>query len=106
MRRAPHLTVHAFNPHHQTVIILEIRRAAYPTVHLFLLSPSHCAILQMRIAGLSHCAQTRARIGSPIPLCTHLTLTIPLWTLYKSEDLPISLCTLLTFTIPLWPFYK
>ena len=42
MRRAPHLTVHAFNPHHQTVIILEIRRAAYPTVHLFLLSPSHC----------------------------------------------------------------
>ena len=56
MRRAPHLSVHTFNPHHPTVIILEIRRAAYPAVHLFLLSPSQCDHFTNEKSSLSQCA--------------------------------------------------
>ena len=65
----------------------------YPTVHTFEADHPTVAILQMRKSCLSHCAHTRARKGWPIPLCTLLRLSIPLWPFYKWEELPIPLWT-------------
>ena len=49
-------TVHPFNSYHPTVIILQMRRAAYPNVHTFNCHHPTVAILEMRIADLFHCA--------------------------------------------------
>ena len=78
MRTAAYPTLHIFCSQHPTVIILQMRRAAYPNVHTFNSHHPTVAILQMRIAGLCHCAHTTARKGTPIPLCTFFALTIPL----------------------------
>ena len=54
MKRAAYPTVHIFCSHHPTVIILQMRRAAYPNVHTFNSHHPTVAILQMKIAGLFH----------------------------------------------------
>ena len=99
-------TVHTFEAEHPTVAILQMRRAAYPTVHTqgrgradlshcvhFWGWASHCGHCTNEKRCLSHCGHTRARKGWPIPLCTLLRLSIPLWPFYKWEELPIPLCT-------------
>ena len=91
---------------HPTVAILQMRRAAYPTVHTqgrgradlshcahFWGWASHCGHFTNEKSCQSHCGHTRARKGWPITLCTLLRLSIPLWPLYKWEELPIPLCT-------------
>ena len=99
-------TVHTFEAEHTTVAIVQMRRAAYPTVHTqgrgradlshcahFWGWASHCGHFTNEKSCLSHCAHTRARKGWPIPLCTLLRLSIPLWPLYKWEEMPIPLYT-------------
>ena len=49
-------TVHPFYSDHPTVVILQMRRTAYPNVHTFNSHHPSVAILQMRIADLCHCA--------------------------------------------------
>ena len=82
-------TVHTFEAEHTTVAIVQMRRAAYPTVHTqgrgradlshcahFWGWASHCGHFTNEKSCLSHCAHTRARKGWPIPLCTLLRLSI------------------------------
>ena len=111
-------TVHTFEAEHPTVAIVQMRRAAYPTVHTqgrgradlshcahFWGWASHCGHFTNEKSCLSHCAHTRARKGWPIPLCTLLRLSIPLWPLYKWEEMPIPLCThqpFLALVCPQW----
>ena len=157
-------TVHTFEADHPTVAILQMRRAAYPTVHTqgrgradlshcahFWGWASHCGHFTNEKSCQSHCGHTRARKGWPITLCTLLRL--PQWyaqpqkcaqcdrqgrgradlshcahfwgwashcghfTNEKScqshcghtrarKGWPITLCTLLRLSIPLWPLYK
>ena len=99
-------TVHTFEAEHPTLAIVQMRRDAYPTVHTqgrgradlshcahFWGWASHCGHFTNEKSCLSHCAHTRARKGWPIPLCTLLRLSIPLWPLYKWEEMPIPLWT-------------
>ena len=99
-------TVHSFEAEHPTVAILQRKRAAYPTVHTqgrgradlshcahFWGWASYCGHFTNENSRLSHCAHTRATTGWPIPLCTLLRLSIPLWPFYKGKELPIPLCT-------------
>ena len=99
-------TVHTFEAKHPTVAIVQMRRDAYPTVDTqgrgradlshcahFWVWASHCGHFTNEKSCLAHCGHTRARKGWPITLCTLLSLSIPLWPLYKWEELPIPLCT-------------
>ena len=89
-------TVHTFEADHPTVAILQMRRAAYPTVHTqgrgradlshcahFWGWASHCGHFTNEKSCQSHCGHTRARKGWPITLCTLLRLSIPLWAIVQ-----------------------